>query len=159
MNWEELKQKAMPFVTKAKEAGEKALDFTQKQMQSTPIVLKNITELEALISEKRLIVISYMPSDPLAHEILLRAPLWAAQAWTDAAVLRFLAIDQAPELVSHLGITTPVDMKVWYSGEKTYETNSFDSILTWWDTRCYTKSTDETSVAEGTSQTDPLAIK
>ncbi len=102
MNWEELKKKTMPFVDKAKEAGFKALDFTQKQMQSTPIVLKNVAEFEALKSEKRLIIITYKEADPVAREILLRTPMWGAQAWTDAATLRFLIADQTPELASHL---------------------------------------------------------
>lgn len=159
MNWEALKQKTIPFVDKAKAAGIKALDFTQKQMQSTPITIKNVAEFETLKAEKRLIIITYKESEPLAREILLRTPMWGAQAWTDAATLRFLVADQTPELVAHLGITTPVDMKVWYNGKKTYEANSFDSILAWWDTRCYTKSIDEASVAEGTNQTDPLATK
>ena len=58
MNWEALKQKTIPFVDKAKAAGIKALDFTQKQMQSTPITIKNEAEFETLKTEKRLIIIT-----------------------------------------------------------------------------------------------------
>lgn len=50
-------------------------------------------------------------------------------------------------------------MQVWYNGEKTSESNSLESILAWWDTRCYTKSTDEVPGVENTNQPDPLATK
>jgi hypothetical protein len=42
MNWNSLTSKLDPYFDKAKEAGYKALDFTQKQLQNTPIVLKTL---------------------------------------------------------------------------------------------------------------------
>jgi len=65
MDWNALKQKtssylqkATPYVEKAKQYGGKALDFTQKQIQNTPIVLKTVAEYETLVVDaKRLILI------------------------------------------------------------------------------------------------------
>lgn len=162
MNWDELKQKAMPFVDKAKEAGFKALDFTQKQMQGTPVVLKNSAEFDAIKTEKRAIILSYTESDQNSREILLRTPVWGAQAWTDNAVLRFVILDANPDLAGYMGVSTPMHMSVWYEGEKTFETTQFDAMVAWWQDRCYTKKEGEAGVETPKppeSNPDPLAAK
>lgn len=88
MNWQELRQKSLPYLEKitpyvdtVKEYSLKALDFTQKQLQNTPIVLKSITEYEVLVGMKRLILIGYDEKYPLVQELLIRAPLWSTLAW------------------------------------------------------------------------------
>jgi hypothetical protein len=126
-----------PFFDKAKEAGYKALDFTQKQLQNTPIVLKTIDEYTLLRTSKRFVLIAYDEKDPIAREILLRSPVWSAQAWSDAAELRFVEISSAPDIIRNLGITTSMDMRVWYAGEETFRGSDIDSIKKWWKTRCY----------------------
>ena len=122
MNWNDLKQKASPYlekltpyVEKGKIYGAKALDFTQKQLQNTPIVLKNVSEYESYLAlSKRLILIGYNEEDPVTQEVLLRGPIWSTMAWSDNASLRFFSIQSSGELATHLGITSPVDMRVYY---------------------------------------------
>jgi hypothetical protein len=121
MDWNTLTSKLDPLIAKmdpyidqAKNAGYKALDFTQKQLQNTPIVLKTVGEYELLRTSKRLILIAYDESDPLAREILLRSPVWSAQAWSDASELRFVEVSSATDIVRNLGIIAPIDMRVWY---------------------------------------------
>lgn len=132
-----LMKKLDPFVEKAKQAGFKTLDFTQRQMQSTPLVLKTLPELDAIRLVKRLIVITYDQSDATSRELLLRAPIWATKAWSDAAELRWVEKSASPDIVSSLGMTTALDMRVWYIGEETFQGQDVDSILRWWQTRCY----------------------
>ncbi len=135
-------KKLDPLVDKAKEMGVKTLDFTQRQMQSTPLVLKTQAELDALRSAKRLIVITYDQADVSSREVLLRAPVWATKAWSDAAELRFVEKSASPDIVSSLGVTTPVDMRVWYTGEETFRGSEVPAILGWWKTRCYDGKTE-----------------
>ncbi len=140
-----------PLVDKAKEMGVKTLDFTQRQMQSTSIVLKTQAELDALRSSKRLIVIVYDQSDALSREVLLRAPVWATKAWSDAAELRWVEKSASPDIVSSLGVTTAVDMRVWYIGTETFHATEVLSILEWWKNRCYDRNesiTDSSQVIE-----------
>ena len=159
-------KKLDPLVGKAKEIGVKTLDFTQRQMQSTPLVLKTQTELDALRSAKRLIVIVYDQSDASSRELLLRAPVWATKAWSDAAELRWVEKSTSPDIVSSLGVTTPVDMRVWYIGEETFHGSDVTAILEWWKTRCYDgKPTDNGELKmdnveqQEIQQKDPLAGK
>lgn len=171
MDWKSLTSKLDPFITKmdpymkkldplmdkAKEMGVKTLDFTQRQMQSTPLVLKTQAELDALRSAKRLIVIVYDQADASSREVLLRAPVWATKAWSDAAELRFVEKSASPDIVSSLGVTTPVDMRVWYIGEETFRGNEVAAILEWWKTRCYDgkeKVTDNAQVVEKDQKKD-----
>lgn len=145
MNWSELKQKvvpyiekATPYVEKAKVYGGKALDFTQKQLQNTPIVLKNKDEYDAIVVDaKRLILIGYDESSPLAQELLLRSPVWSANAWSDNASLRFYTYTLAPDIMSHVGAVSPVDMRVYYQGNEVFHFSDIESIKNWWKNRNY----------------------
>lgn len=65
-----------PLLIQAKEMGNKAIDFTQKKLQSTPLVIKNLTELDELRLSKRFILISYDALDPNTSDIILHAPVW-----------------------------------------------------------------------------------
>jgi hypothetical protein len=155
MDWNTLTSKLDPLMTKldplfekAKDAGYKALDFTQKQLQNTPIVLKTIGEYELLRTSKRSVLITYDESDPLSREIILRSPVWSAQAWSDAAELRFVEVSSGPDIVRNLGITTPVDMRVWYTGNETFHSTDPEAIKKWWKMRCYDgKEMDQGSVS------------
>lgn len=161
-----LKAKLDPLIEKAKDAGIKTLDFTQRQMQNTPLVLKTEKDLDTLRDKKRLIVITYDQADPLSREILLRAPVWATRAWSDAAELRFVEKSTSPDIVSSLGVTTPVDMHVWYIGQLTAHITDVPTIVEWWKTRCYDgKPIDNWKLImdnveqQETNQKDPLAVK
>ncbi len=144
MDWKSLTSKLDPYIEKmdpylekAKDAGYKALDFTQRQLQNTPIVLKNMEEYRLLLTSKRFILIAYDEKNPLSREIVLRSPVWSAQAWSDAAEIRFVEISKAPDIITHLGITNPVDMHIWYLGEETAHITDVESIKSWWKDRSY----------------------
>lgn len=144
MNWEQLKQKAntylektKPYVETAKTYGEKALDFTQKQLQNTPIVLKSVSEYNTLVAEKRFIIIGYDETDKVSQEVLLRSPVWSANAWSDNASLRFYTLQGAPDIAHELGHTHGVIQKVYYIWKETYSSTDIESIKSWWKDRCY----------------------
>ena len=147
-----LAEKAAPFLDKAKDAGFKAIDFTQKQLQNTPIVLKTVNEYTDLLTKKRVVLIAYNETHPDAKEILLRSPIWSAKAWSDAAEVRFVEISKESEIASHLDIKTPVDMKVWYIGEETFHGTDVASIMKWWETRCYDGKPGEETAKEETKE-------
>jgi hypothetical protein len=132
-----LAEKAAPFLEKAKVAGFKAMDFTQKQLQNTPIVMKTVDEYKDFLTKKRIIMIAYDETSLESREILMRIPLWSTQAWSDAAEIRFVETSKESELTTHLAIQTPVEMKVWYIWEETFHGSDVASILKWWQSRCY----------------------
>ena len=150
-----LTEKLNPYLDKAKDAGFRALDFTQKQLQNTPIVLKTLEEYTLLRESKRFILISYDETDPLAREVLLRSPVWSTQAWSDAAEIRFVEVSSAPEIVRNLDITTALDMRVWYTGNETFHGTDVESIKNWWKTRCYDGASEEVISWEKKENTSP----
>ncbi|MDD2694164.1 MAG: hypothetical protein PHY14_04530 [Candidatus Gracilibacteria bacterium] len=176
MDWNALKQKtssylqkATPYVEKAKQYGGKALDFTQKQIQNTPIVLKTVAEYETLVVDaKRLILIGYDETNPLSQELLLWTPVWSTQAWSDNASLRFFSLQTSPEIARQFGFTSGVDMRVFYVGEETLHLTDMGTIKTWWKNRYYDgnipeekpSSTTETPIPEDKNPIeDPLNQK
>lgn len=119
MNLASLKSKLLPFLDTAKEYGEKAkvyggkaLDFTQRQIQGTPIFLKDEESYNIHASARRAIVIGYDEESSLSQEVILRAPVWAAKAWTDAAEIRYISLTKSPELARIIKMTGPIEMRV-----------------------------------------------
>jgi hypothetical protein len=150
-----LAEKAAPFLEKAKVAGYKAMDFTQKQLQNTPIVMKTVDEYKDFLTKKRIILIAYDEKSLESREILLRTPLWSTQAWSDAAEIRFVETSKESELTTHLAIQTAVDMKVWYIWEETFHGSDVASIMKWWEKRCYDGKYEDTPKDEKKETTAP----
>lgn len=150
-----LAEKAAPFLEKAKVAGYKAMDFTQKQLQNTPIVMKTVDEYKDFLTKKRIILIAYDETSLESREILLRTPLWSTQAWSDAAEIRFVETSKESELTTHLAIQTAVDMKVWYIWEETFHGSDVASIMKWWEKRCYDGKYEDTPKDEKKETTAP----
>jgi hypothetical protein len=137
MDFKKISENLSPYIAQAKNYGEKALQFTQKQAQNSAIFLK--TEEEYNISQvaKRAIFIAYDESNPTSKEILLRSPVWTTKAWMDTAEIRFLSISANPDLARTLWVTGPIEMRISYTGKEYLRTNSLEDILAWWDNRCY----------------------
>ncbi len=150
-----LAEKAAPFLEKAKVAGYKAMDFTQKQLQNTPIVMKTVDEYKDFLTKKRIILIAYDETSLESREILMRTPLWSTQAWSDAAEIRFVETSKESELTTHLAIQTAVDMKVWYIWEETFHGSDVASIMKWWEKRCYDGKYEDTPKDEKKETTAP----
>ncbi len=160
MNFQDLIQKASPYlekmnpyVDKAKEYTGKALDFTQKQLQNTPIVLKNVTEYEGVLAlSKRLILIGYDENDAVTEDITLRLPVWSTLAWSDNAALKCIAVGNTAELANHLNIKSPVDMRVYYGGREMFRFTDIIAVKNWWADRCYI---DEAQSSELSADAEP----
>lgn len=150
--------KAAPLVEKAKVAWFKAIDYTQKQLQNTPLVLKTVEEYKDFLTKKRAILIAYNETIPETREILMRMPIWSTQAWSDAAEIRLVEISKESEIASHLAIQTSLDMKVWYIGEETFHGTDVASIMKWWETRCYDGKCEEKQDEESNEKpTEPMS--
>lgn len=92
-----IKQKLTPYIEKATDAGKKALVFTEKQVQTTPIFLKTETEYhEHITGNKRAITIAYDENHEIAHTIRMMMPIWATMAWADTASLKYMGQTNSP---------------------------------------------------------------
>lgn len=123
----------------AKVYGEKALDFTQRQAQSTPIFLKTEEAYNIHTSAKRAVFIAYDEEKKVAQEVLLRSPVWVAKAWMDNAEIRYLSITQNPDLARTLGIVWSIEMRVSYEWYEYLRTNDIGTMKQWWENRRYQK--------------------
>ncbi|MFZ2255787.1 MAG: hypothetical protein WAW59_07915 [Patescibacteria group bacterium] len=64
-------------------------------------------------------------------------PVWATQAWTDAAELKYLEISQNQDLVKTLKVVGPLEMRVAYMGEEYGRFHTVEEIKSWWKARNY----------------------
>jgi hypothetical protein len=102
MDWNKITNTLNPYLTKAKEFGKKAAEFTENQIQTTPIFIKTQAEYDALINEKRVILISYDETHAVANDIRLFSTMWITRAFVDNAKIKFISLTQSRDLVSNL---------------------------------------------------------
>lgn len=121
MDWKTLTDTMTPYITKmepyldkAKEYGKKATVFAEEQIQSTPLFIRSQAEYDAILVEKRVIVIAYDETDPMAQDIRLLSPVWLTRAFMDTARLRFISLTESSDLAHNMGLISPLDMRVCY---------------------------------------------
>jgi len=89
-------------------------------------------------------------------------PVWATQAWTDAAELKYIELSQNEDLARTLKVVGPIEMRVAYMGEEYARFHTIDEIKSWWKSRNYIQddvhATPESQkpAAELSSLPDPL---
>lgn len=104
MDWKKITEKMNPYVNKAKEYGQKAAKFAEEQIQTTPLFIKTQEEYDALIVEKRVIIIGYTDTQDIAKEIRLLSTVWLTRAFMDTAKLRFILLDDTVDFARNIGI-------------------------------------------------------
>ena len=102
MDFSKLKKTLSPYIEKGKQIGEKAIGFTVKQLAGTPIFLKSEEEYNIFSSAKRSIFVAFDKENPTTKNMLLWLPIWTTKAWTDMAEIRYLALDENPDLAKTL---------------------------------------------------------
>jgi hypothetical protein len=111
MDWNSLKQKITPYIEKAtpyldtaRAYGQKAVVFAEDQLQTTPLFIKSQAEYDALLINKRTIIIAYDERDISASQVRQFSPLWITRAFLDNATLRFISLSDSSDLCSVLGL-------------------------------------------------------
>jgi hypothetical protein len=103
MDWKKITETITPYVDKAKEYGQKAAKFAEEQIQTTPLFIKTQEEYDALIVEKRVVIIGYNETQDVAKEIRLLSTVWMTRAFMDNAKLRFIILDESAEFARNIG--------------------------------------------------------
>jgi hypothetical protein len=161
MNWQNITDKLNPYIAKmdpyldkAKQYGQKAAEFAEDQIQTTPLFVRNQAEYDALVTEKRVVLIAYDESDPVSQDIRLLSPVWLTRAFMDTARLRYISLRESSDLAASLGLISPLDMRVVYQGQETVHLTTMADIRAWWQSPVYikTESSDQAPI-------DPLAGK
>lgn len=139
MNWKNITEKLNPYIVKmdpylktAREYGQKAAEFAEDQIQTTPLFIRSQAEYDTLITGKRVIIIAYDETDPIAQEIRFLSPVWLTRAFMDTARLRYISLIESRDLAMSLGFTSPIDMRVRFAGEETVHLADISDIKNWW---------------------------
>lgn len=119
MDWKNITDKFNPYIAKmnpylstVKEYGQKVAEFAEEQIQSTPLFIRSQAEYTTLLTEKRVIIIAYDETNPIAQDIRLLSPVWLTRAFMDTARLRYISLIESSDLANDLGIVGPIDMRV-----------------------------------------------
>lgn len=122
MDWKNITDKLNPYIAKmdpylktAREYGKKAAEFAEDQIQTTPLFVRSQAEYDAIITDKRVILIAYDETNPVGQEIRLLSPVWLTRAFMDTARLRYISLTESRDLAMSLGLTSPLDMRVRFA--------------------------------------------
>ncbi len=103
MDWNKITETLNPYLNKAKEYGQKVVKFTESQIQTTPLFIKNQADYENLLLEKRVVIIAYDDGGDIAKEIRLFSSVWLTKAFMDTAKLRFISITDSVDFARNSG--------------------------------------------------------
>lgn len=156
MDWKKFTDSVSPYLTKAKEYWQKAAEFAENQIQTTPLFIKTQEDYEWLILNKRAIILAYDDKNIVAKDIQLLSTIWLTRAFVDVAKCRFLSINEFPDLARNLWLVWPLDMRVRFEWEESYRITDIEEIKKWWKTPSYKK---EKWVDVPVSNIDPLSAK
>ncbi len=154
MDWNKITNTLNPYLTKAKEFGKKAAEFTENQIQTTPIFIKTQAEYDALINEKRVILISYDETHAVANDIRLFSTMWITRAFVDNAKIKFISLTQSRDLVSNLWLVDSIDMRVFFEWNQIHQITEINKIKDWWKNPIY--KMEESSVQSESTETAPI---
>jgi hypothetical protein len=161
MDWKNITDSLSPYIAKmdpyldmAKGYGKKAAEFAEEQIQTTPLFIRSQAEYDALITEKRVIIITYDETDLVADDIRLLSPIWLTRAFMDTARLRYISLIESRDLIGSLGLTSPIDMRVRFAWEETAHFTDISDIKAWWQNPTYIKTEPKEQIIS-----DPLAGK
>lgn len=157
MDWKKITDTVSPYLEKAKVLWEKAVVFTENQIQMTPLFIKTQSEYEDLLTEKRVVLIAYDATSDIAKEIRLLSSVWLAKAFMDVSKLRYIDLTDSAEFARNIGFVWPLDMRVRFQWQETFHTTDLNEIKKWWQSPQYKKS-NSVDIEEPAS-TDPLAGK
>lgn len=157
MDWNKITQTLNPYLNKAKEYGQKVVKFTESQIQTTPLFIKNQADYENLLVEKRVVIIAYDDGGDIAKEIRLFSSVWLTKAFMDTAKLRFISITDSVDFARNSGFIWPLDMRVRFEWQETLHLTDLKLIKEWWQSPYY-KKWDSESISNQASL-DPLAGK
>lgn len=186
MDFNALKQKFSDFTKtateKAKEMGEKTLEFAGENLAKTPLFIRDPEEYKKALDTKRTIILAFDEKHEIEKEIMMMLPIWQTNAFIDTTTFRYMNKEQSDVLILEEKYTLPVEMRVFFQRIETHRFNDLEAIKSWWkaDKRDYTgeKKTEDFSVkteekpenekisekteisSENVSETsDPLATK
>ncbi len=161
MDWKKLISPLTPYIDKlnpymgtVREYGQKAVEFVEDQLQSTPLFIKTQLEYDEIFATKRLILIAYDPTHLVAQDVRLLSSVWMTRAFMDNATLRFIDLIESAEFARNIWLIWPIDMRVRYMGDDSVHLTEIADIKTWWQSPIYQKQNQIISDAP----VDPLAI-
>lgn len=170
MNFNNLKQKFEEFTKtateKAKELGDKALEFAGDNLAKTPLFVQDGESYNKIISEKRVVLIAFDEKNEVEKEVMKMLPIWQTQAFIDTTTLRYLNNEKSDRLIVEHGYILPFEMRVFFEGRETLRLNNLEDIKTWWkqEKRDYegkntTIATHSENIPQEESSFDPLSQK
>lgn len=143
MNWKKITDTMTPYLSKAKEYWLKAAEFAENQIQTTPLFIKTQADYDALIAEKRVIIIAYDDTNEVAKDVQLYSTIWMTRAFFDVAKCRFLSINEFPDLANDAWLSGPIDMQVRFEWVETQRMTTIESIKKWWNSPIYIKNSEQ----------------
>lgn len=137
MDFATLKQKfsetAENLTQKAKEFGDKTLEFVGDNLANTPLFIQTEDEMNKELENKRVIFIAFDEKTDFKKQIALFFPIWRTKIFIDGGSLSFLNHEKSEMLIQTQKFSLPLEMRVYFEGIETLRLNHLEDIKKWWE--------------------------
>lgn len=171
MDFNALKQKFGEFTKtateKAKELGDKTLEFAGETLSKTPLFLHDNVEYKKILESKRAVILAFDEKNEIEKEVMKMLPIWQSQAFIDTTTFRYLNQEKSDILIKEENYVLPLEMRVFFEGNETHRFYDIEIIKQWWkdDSRDYkgektfSRDTEISEKASEETVSDPLSQK
>lgn len=136
MDFNSLKQKFADFTKtateKAKEVGDKALEFAGETLSKTPLFLHDNLEYKKILESKRAVIIAFDEKNEIEKEVMKMLPIWQSQAFIDTTAFRYLNQEKSDILIKEENYVLPLEMRVFFEGNETHRFHDIEAVKAWW---------------------------
>lgn len=137
MDFNALKQKFGEFTKtateKAKELGDKALEFAGDNIVKTGLYLHSPDEYAKTLENKKAVIIAYDDRNPIESEIVKLLAVWQTKSLIESSSLRYLTHATSDVLILEKNYALPLEMRVFFEGNEIYKTNSLEDVKNFWN--------------------------
>lgn len=137
MDFNALKQKFGEFTKtateKAKELGDKALEFAGDNIVKTGLYLHSPDEYAKTLENKKAVIIAYDDRNPIESEIVKLLAIWQTKSLIESSSLRYLTHATSDVLILEKNYALPLEMRVFFEGNEIYKTNSLEDVKNFWN--------------------------
>lgn len=137
MDFSSLRQKFGEFAKtateKAKEIGDKALEFAGDNIAKTPLYIESSDEYDDVIALKKGVILAYDDRTEMKDEILKNLPIWQTKSFIESSTFRYLTASSSDILIREKAYSLPIEMRVFSEKKEILKLTNLEEIKDFWN--------------------------
>lgn len=117
---------------KAKELGDKALEFAGDNLAKTALYIQSEDEYEAILNHEKVVLLAYDDRTEIEKDVLKLLPIWQTKSLIESSNFRYLTHSASEILIAEKGYMFPIEMRVFVNKNEILKLSSLEEIRIFW---------------------------